>query len=345
MISLDSRLRGDVLRLRPSMIKFEGTDAWNIEICGSGINPLPLYLNRQVIKILEDLGVPAQPFIDLQQSEIDRLRVTAQSPQLASNFLQRSNVGHAAKLPWLIKVIDTLGLSFSQDNFLRRAIELAVLFQLRELKYRSRILVEKGVTLYGIMDETGFLEEGQVFCPTSDGNGRVNVLLGEDMVLTRSPALHPGDVRIVDAVPVPEDSPLNDLHNCIVFSQQGSRDEPSKAAGGDLDGDLYNLIYDKRLRPKKTAFPADYPRDSQPPLQRPVTKNDIIDFFLTFMQQDQLGRIATLHQTLADHRPNGTFDSDCITLAELHSTAVDFSKTGIPVLLYTDLERPFANNN
>ncbi len=49
------------------------------------------------------------------------------------------------------------------------------------------------------------------------------------------------------------------------------------------------------------------------------------------MQNDALGRIATLHLTLADQRELGTFDTDCITLASLHSTAVDFSKTGIPV--------------
>ena len=49
------------------------------------------------------------------------------------------------------------------------------------------------------------------------------------------------------------------------------------------------------------------------------------------METDQLGRIATLHQILADQREMGTLDPDCITLAELHSTAVDFTKTGIAV--------------
>jgi hypothetical protein len=55
------------------------------------------------------------------------------------------------------------------------------------------------------------------------------------------------------------------------------------------------------------------------------------DFFIQFMENDQLGRIATLHQQLADCQPKGTFDPDCVLLAEMHSTAVDFSKTGIPV--------------
>lgn len=55
------------------------------------------------------------------------------------------------------------------------------------------------------------------------------------------------------------------------------------------------------------------------------------DFFIQFMENDALGRIASLHQTLADIHDEGVFHPDCIKLAELHSTAVDFSKTGIPV--------------
>jgi hypothetical protein len=49
------------------------------------------------------------------------------------------------------------------------------------------------------------------------------------------------------------------------------------------------------------------------------------------METDQLGRIAVGHQVLSDQRDDGTLDEDCIKLAGLHSTAVDFSKTGIPV--------------
>lgn len=51
------------------------------------------------------------------------------------------------------------------------------------------------------------------------------------------------------------------------------------------------------------------------------------------MESDQLGRIAVGHRVLADQREEGTLDEDCITLAQLHSDAVDFSKTGIPVSL------------
>lgn len=99
----------------------------------------------------------------------------------------------------------------------------------------------------------------------------------------------------------------------------------------DITGDLYNIIHDNSLWPLRTAEPADYP--IQPPIDigEVVTRRHITDFFIDFMKNDALGRIATLHMTLADQRELGTFDPDCITLASLHSTAVDFSKTGIPV--------------
>ncbi|KAL8897272.1 MAG: hypothetical protein Q9207_007295 [Kuettlingeria erythrocarpa] len=328
MISLDSRLQGEVLCLRPSMIKFEATST-QIEICGAGFKQLPFYLNRQLIKILEDLGVEEGSFMDLQDEAVDQLRITSSNPVNAGYYLQRNLVGKSARLPWLIRKLFYLGMIFSDDDFLRDTHELAILIQLRELKYRSRIFVERGLTLYGIMDETDFLEEGQIYCTVQNEKGGL-VLTGR-VVITRCPALHPGDVQYVDAVDVPQASPLRSVHNCVVFSSKGGRDLPSQLSGGDLDGDLYNIIYDDTLMPTKTTVPADYPIIQAIDIGREVTRADMTDFFVQFMENDQLGRLSTLHQTLADQKEQGVFDPDCILLAEMCSTAVDFSKTGIPV--------------
>ena len=127
-------------------------------------------------------------------------------------------------------------------------------------------------------------------------------------------------------------------------------DLPSKLSGGDLDGslhqillkgvsrllltflkgDLYNIIYDESLYPdpSRIADPADYPLVQPVDIGRQVVSSDMSDFFVQFMENDALGRIASLHQTLADMHPQGVFHPDCVKLAELHSTAVDFSKTG-----------------
>ena len=155
MISLDERLTGEALCLRPSMIKFEANPT-QIEVCGAGFKTLPMYLNRQLIKILEDLGVPAQAFMNLQDEAVEQLRYTTENPINAGYYLQRNLIGKAARLPWLIRKLSYIRLSFSDDSFLRDTLELAVLMQLRELKYRSRIFVERGFLAYGELIHTDY---------------------------------------------------------------------------------------------------------------------------------------------------------------------------------------------
>lgn len=335
MVSLDDRLPGEQLVLRPSMVKFHGAGTWNIEICGANFKPLPMYLNRQFIKILEDLGVPDQVFLDLQNGMVERLRRITKSPINAATFLEHARVGQATRMPYLLRMLEELNLSFNEDDFLSHVVEIAALSQLRDIKHRARLWVEKAVTLYGIMDETGFLGEDEIYCVIErmGDNGRLKrtVLSGGEVVVTRSPAMHPGDVQKARAVDVPPDSPLQALSNVIVFSSKGERDLPSQLSGGDLDGDLYNIIFDKRLMPRVTYEAADYKKVPPLDIGRPVTRQDITDFFIKFMETDQLGRISNIHLQLADRRPNGTLDPDCLKLAEMASTAVDFSKTGIPV--------------
>lgn len=330
MIALDSRLKGDALHLRPSMIKFPGSNSLDIEICNGGYRALPYFLNQQSIKILEDMGVDDGFFLFHQAREIERLRSTTSSASLASTFLKRHGIGDRIGLPWFIRKLETLGLSFRDDPFLSNVVEVAVLIELRSLKYKSRIPVENSYTLHGIMDETGFLEEGEIFCTVEVG-GKDSVIVQKNVVVTRSPALHPGDIQLANALHPPYGSPLLDLRNCVCFSQHGARDLPSKLSGGDLDGDLYQILIDPKARPKRFFYPADYSRPPPVDLQREVTREDMTDFFVTFMATDQLGRIANNHKIIADQREEGTMDPDCLTLAEMHSTAVDFSKSGIPV--------------
>lgn len=312
------------------MVKFEGSDARNIEICSTASKPLPMYLNRPLIKILEDLGVEDNTFLSLQAAEVKKLREASHTPALAANFMERRSIGiKSLKLPWLIKALHNLGMSFQKDIFLGQAFELALLTALRDIKYRARIQIPKGFTVMGLMDETGELNEGEIFCHIDDG-GKRSVLTGE-IIITRAPAMHPGDVQNCRAVMVTADSPLHALRNCVVFSQKGTRDLPSQLGGGDLDGDLYNLIFDPRFRPQITADAADYPRVKGRELGRPVKTEDMVDFLLDFMQNDRLGLISHRHLIIADQNPEGVFHPDCLTLAEMHSTAVDFPKSGIKV--------------
>ncbi|KAI7180351.1 RNA-directed RNA polymerase [Hortaea werneckii] len=233
MVSLDSRLQGPQLRLRSNMKKFESSDSWDLEICGAAFRPLPMVLNRQLIKILEDLGIPIQVFLDLQKETIDRLRCMTDSAINTATLMEGIESTKATKLPSLINLLHEAGLDYRQDHFLYRIVEMALVNHLREIKYRGRIPVEQGFTLYGIMDETGFLQAGEVYVATqAPPKGGRDDRPRERIIVTRSPAMHPGDVQIVNAVSVPHDSPLKRLSNVIVFSQHGDRDLPSQLSGG-----------------------------------------------------------------------------------------------------------------
>ncbi|TQV90259.1 RNA-dependent RNA polymerase [Cordyceps javanica] len=335
LLVLDSRLRGKVICVRKeSMMKFPSQDLQELGICDVGSRPFRLVLNRQVIKILEDMGTNDNWFMGLQNDALNLLRAVTATALNTSTFLQYQDIGGAIGLTSFIKKLDRMNIDYRRDAFLKSVVEHVVLRELRLLKYRARIPVQKGVTLFGVVDETGFLNENEVYITYDETRGksgeRLDATLSDGpVIVTRSPALHPGDIQVARMVTPPASHPLRELRNCIAFSQKGSRDLPSQLSGGDLDGDLYNVIWDPGARPRTTFKPADYTRVVPPSLDRPVTRHDIVNFFIDFMKSDILGLIAIRHQILADVQVNGTRDDDCIKLAEMHSSAVDYSKTGI----------------
>ena len=134
---------------------------------------------------------------------------------------------------------------------------------------------------------------------------------------------------------------------------------PSCLGGGDLDGDLYNLIpLDDPDYPDLQKFtprvepPASYDPAPRKYVDLPSTMLDVADFFVEYIISDVshngfgcryvvlnaismqvVGIVATNWLLIADRSPEGIFDEKCITLAQLHSNAVDYPKSGQPVKL------------
>ncbi|KAI6359071.1 hypothetical protein MCOR25_007166 [Pyricularia grisea] len=337
MLALDMTLKGTKICFRDSMTKFESEDVHQLEICDSGSKPIPLVLNRQMIKILEDMGTDLSWFMKLQSYRLQEIRSITASAYNTWHFLDAQNVGQAIKLGKFINFADKHGMDYRTDDFMRSVVEAVVLRELRLLKHKARIPVKDGKTLFGIIDETGYLQEGEVvvsFGFSQNGEDQPTPPRdGQTIIVTRSPALHPGDIQIARQVVPPPSHPLSHHINCIIFSQHGQRDLPSQLSGGDLDGDIYNVIWDEGAMPKRTFDPADYPRVEALDIGRRVESADMAQFFIDFMKTDHLGVIATRHVILADQLNDGTLSQECLTLAGLHSTAVDFSKSGIPVEL------------
>jgi hypothetical protein len=266
-----------------------------------------------MIKILEDMGLPATWFLKQQEAALHKLRFVTAHISNTAGFLKRQNIADRVGYPQLIRYLESIDIDYKRDQFMRSVVETAVLRELRLMKYKARIPIEQGATLFGILDETGYLEEGELFvsfdkasfigCHSLDLDNR-------KMLVTRSPALHPGDIQIATNIVPPESHPLRALRNCVVFSQKGARDLPSCLSGGDLDGDVYNVIWDKEAVSgcQHVFKPAQYPRIASLNIGRSVEKKDMTDFFINFMATDQLGLIATRHMILADQKETGTAD-------------------------------------
>ncbi|GBM25861.1 putative RNA-dependent RNA polymerase 1 [Araneus ventricosus] len=191
--------------------------------------------------------------------------------------------------------------------------------------------------MFGVLDETGILQYGQVFVQYSTDTtlGRTTpddakILKGTVMV-TKFPCVHPGDVRKFTAIDVPQ---LHHIVDCIVFPQKGPRPHPDEMAGSDLDGDEYGVIWMPELIfARDNAIPANYPKPNAGSFRNVSDflshsrTEEVAKFIVNYIKNDTISSIASAHLALADqlsiHHPI------CLGIAEKHAIAVDFAKTGI----------------
>jgi len=126
----------------------------------------------------------------------------------------------------------------------------------------------------------------------------------------------------------------------LVFPANGYRDLPNMCSGGDLDGDDFTVIWDRRLIPKiKNFTPMKY-KAPEPFTVNEVTIKHVKKFFVNYILSDNLGQIANAHVVHADRESVGAMHEKCLRLAQLHSEAVDFPKTGVPAEFPKTLRAP-----
>jgi hypothetical protein len=339
MLSVDHRLSGRAICLRPSMIKFAAPNTLEIEIARAFDKAGKYHLNRPLITVLEGLGVPYGTFKYYQDLAVEEAQESTESLGKAARLLETYGLGTSYRLSSVMLSLQKLGIDDLFDDFCHKSLEFAVHHVLRELKQHSRIHIPGGCTLVGVADVHGYLKEGEIFaCYKTQDTGSTIYLEGPTLI-SRSPTIHPGDVQVVNAIgrPPPGSCFEKDrLLYTVVFSTQGSRPLPSFLGGGDLDGDIYNLIPLNDLpefTPETTHPPSLYDAAPKKVLDRPSTMDDVADFFVDYISSDVLGIVATNWLIIADQSKEGIFDADCLKLGDLHSDAVDYPKTGQPVAL------------
>ncbi|ORY60531.1 RNA dependent RNA polymerase-domain-containing protein [Pseudomassariella vexata] len=329
------------IHLRPSQKKFDSLSK-SIEIIRPSRFSVAT-LNRQTINILSCLGVPDEVFTEMTKNQLAGYELAMTDPDVALKLLERfaDENGTAITIAQMIRD----GFMTCEEPFMQATLQLWRAWSMKQLREKARIIVENGAHLLGCVDETNTLRGHtrevesdtakdrsklpQIFLqiPELDQPNSYKVVEGL-CVVGRNPSLHPGDLRVVEAVDV---KALRHLRNVVVFPSHGDQDIPSMCSGGDLDGDEFFVLFDPKLIPDEWNHPPmihDAARAKE--LNRDVQIKDIVKFFVEYMKNDSLGTIANAHLAMSDCSPQGPKDERCLKLARLHSNAVDYVKTGNP---------------
>eukprot|EP00026_Physarum_polycephalum_P001463 Phypoly_transcript_01465.p1 GENE.Phypoly_transcript_01465~~Phypoly_transcript_01465.p1 ORF type:complete len:986 (+),score=181.68 Phypoly_transcript_01465:229-3186(+) len=190
-----------------------------------------------------------------------------------------------------------------------------------------KIHVPDATLVLGVVDPRGYLKENEVFIQV--GRREKQVITGV-VAVAKSPCLHPGDIRLLNAVDRPE---LHHLQNLLVLSTLGRRPAYDEIAGSDVDGDQFFVTWDKVLTDITPFPPASYlfPQPNQVFFPKDDIVQAVKENFLDCLQPPVLTQISNYHLEYADRL--GAKHPDCIELAVLFSRAIDAPKTGDRVMI------------
>lgn len=252
--------------LRPSMNKFQSRHTV-VEVC-SWTRFQPGFLNRQIITLLSALDVSDDVFWRMQETMISKLDQMLLNTEVAFDVLTAS----CAEQGNTAAIMLSAGFKPQTEPHLRGMLSCIRAAQLGDLREKARIFVQSGRWLMGCLDEAGVLEQGQCFiqvsnpslqnCFSKHGSRFSEVkkdlqIIKGLVIVAKNPCLHPGDIRILEAVDSPK---LHHLFDCLIFPQKGERPHTNEASGSDLDGDLYFVSWDDNLIPpsKRSWIPMEY---------------------------------------------------------------------------------------
>ena len=319
---------------RDSQIKFDVEKQKNnnfFELCDYS-RYIQSYLNRQIILLLNSLGIADDKFMK---------KLTDYKSKLNDEKFVLSLV-HYPEWNQILKVMNHCGINKANDRLLKSLIESNIDILYNDIKKKARIYVEKSAYVIGIMDEYGILEYGEAFLHIKRDN--LDIILDQECAVAKCPCLHPGDIRVLTFKKYNKNDEstkkyevFNNYANVIIFPSKGKRPHPDECSGSDLDGDNYFIFYDDDLVPSKSDLfePMSYlVEKKEPKRDKPFTINDVITYFAEYTNLNSLGLIGDAHLALSDRM--GAKGEIPLKLAKKFSKAVDAPKTGDKVTLDKD---------
>uniref|UniRef100_A0A915Q3T6 RNA-dependent RNA polymerase n=1 Tax=Setaria digitata TaxID=48799 RepID=A0A915Q3T6_9BILA len=328
---------------RPSQDKFKAPRDEYIEIVKYS-TPTPVCFNRPMISILDQVsGMQGFSVHKRVKKRIHDL-LDVQMAQLADMLMSEEKCRERLnELPWRVnasRLSLVRGFALTQEPFFRSLLRANIRCTLRSVAIAEKLIAKVqiqipphlGRSMFGVMDETGQLQWGQVFVQytkniwlKTPSKSAAKVILTGKVMLTKNPCIVAGDVRVFEAVDIPE---LHHLVDVVVFPQHGPRPHPDEMAGSDLDGDEYSVIWDPKLMFDHNEPPLDFTKSTS---DNKVVEEEQVDlemrkFFVNYIKQDSIGSISNAFLVNADLY--GITSEVCTNIAKKHSKAVDFPKTG-----------------
>ena len=330
VVSIDPSLKGPKLMVRKSMKKFKSglrpfTSLW---LCAHSRPYRYGKLNRQFIMLLSGLGVEDDVFLEKQRILFTMIKSMTVDPEIATQMLFWDDQPEAAR---------SVAKCPTPEAFLDNAHLQKIVAELQN-RYISKVeklslFVRDSRTVFGVCDQLNALEYGQCFIrPTI--RGTPSSIVGK-VIVAKSPSYLLGDIRVLEAVDIPQ---LHHLVDCIVFPTRGKQPHPNEIAGSDLDGDEYFVCWDAALLPPTLREPYDYPPTEGRDTSVANRKSMIAYVSKQNKQSAIMGRIDSCYQYFANLY--GVECSECDQLGRLFSRSVDSTKTGDAVRIPKRLQPP-----
>ncbi|CRL04360.1 CLUMA_CG017453, isoform A [Clunio marinus] len=311
---------------RDSMKKFESSHNM-LEVLNYS-RPIKLLLNRHVILLLSTFGVSDKVFLDLQYNQLTEIMESLSQDETSLSFVK----SHSKIFNWERFQSNLI----VQEPFFRQLLVNNATSLVSGIVEHANIEVAKGRVLMGVLDETGTLKYGEIYAHIIEDG--IDMVLEGTVIVFRNPCVLPSDIRILNARRhfLPENF-KQFYKNCLVIPSRGVDSHARECAGGDLDGDLYYIIWDQNFIPPNIQPPGYKVVEvaTQPISSHKSTvligndHKEMMKFFCDYVSKNQLGILANAHLATSDKF--GMCDERSIALARYVVAETDAPKKGFTV--------------
>ena len=320
VLSLQTNMPNGIwIQCRPSMKKFKGSSSTSFGVVKASKPYSFGALNAEYVTLLYELGISKETLMEKQSDHFKFLSSAFTDPEVAFDLFTYHDAFAAAE-----RLVQE-GLTAVQSE-IRGAVskELKSMLDKRGRR-RVRIIIPESRLLYGVAEPKRLLGPDEVFVRIT-ANGLPQTLTGGFSLVSRNPCLHPGDMRKLKVVDVPE---YHHLVDCVVFSTHHrlERSHADEMSGGDLDGDEFMVIFDRDLIPTVEFRPYDYPPAQIPKTEHKVGRLDLVRYFAKF-NNSSLGQVKNLY--LEWVKAKGADSWEALNLNALFSSCVDGQPIQIP---------------